>query len=229
MKCAYNGKDFLFMILVVFKHGGNWDFLGRLFRIKGPTFERMIIKFLKLFSDFVFDELVEKVSEFWSMERCKEEGKLFRNFPYARYATDATFQQTNRPSGTMHEGKVYCSGKHKLYAYKFEVSVLSNGLAVGCSKHYPGSVADIDILSKNLAFHKSVTWKTEPEKEEDDGGLLNEEYGDAWAVLVEKGYQGAGEMMMALHPFKKPAYRMLSSGKTRFNDKLASDGVLVEN
>lgn len=34
------------MMLIIMEHGGNWDFLGRIFKIKGRTFERMVMKII---------------------------------------------------------------------------------------------------------------------------------------------------------------------------------------
>ena len=38
--------DVLLMTLVVLKHGGLWDFLDKMFRIKEPTFVRLITGFM---------------------------------------------------------------------------------------------------------------------------------------------------------------------------------------
>ena len=38
--------DTFFMTCVTMKHGGTWDFLARMFRLKGPTFQRMVCKAL---------------------------------------------------------------------------------------------------------------------------------------------------------------------------------------
>lgn len=55
-------------------------------------------------------------------------GVKFGNYPTAHYATDVTFQQANCPSVNIQEEKKYYSGKHKLYGFKVEVSVLANSL-----------------------------------------------------------------------------------------------------
>ena len=38
------------MLMTVFKHGEQWDLLGSVFKIKGPTFEEMITRFALLVS-----------------------------------------------------------------------------------------------------------------------------------------------------------------------------------
>ena len=46
-RTAQTPKDCFFMLLVVMKHGGRWNFLGRMFDVTGPTFERLIVRFLE--------------------------------------------------------------------------------------------------------------------------------------------------------------------------------------
>lgn len=82
------------------------------------------------------------------MRKLIQRNTLFKTYKLARYATDVAFQQNNRPSGNHEEAKKFFSGKHKLNRYKSEVSVLPHGLAVSVSKHYPGSVSDIDIFKR---------------------------------------------------------------------------------
>ena len=48
------------------------------------------------------------------MRKVLDNRRAFKSFPYARYATDVTFQQAIRPMGVMQEGKTYFSGLHKL-------------------------------------------------------------------------------------------------------------------
>lgn len=55
----------------------------------------------------------------------------------------------------MQEGKVYFSGKHKIYGFKVKISVLSSGVAVSCIKHYPDLVSDLEVFQNNRRFHPS--------------------------------------------------------------------------
>lgn len=87
----------------------------------------------------------------------REEG--FKNFSCVRYATYVTFQLAFRPSGSVSEGKVYYSGKHKNYGYKVEVSVLQNGFAINCTDHVPGSKAGIEIMREKFDAHQIMTKK----------------------------------------------------------------------
>ena len=114
-RSGYKPKDVLFMLLVVMKHRSAWDQVGLMFQIKGPTFIRLIHGFMDKIYDFCIERFVTKYDEQFSMGVLNERGKLFKNFPFCLEAVDVTFQQANRPSGNMQEGKLYFSGKHKLY------------------------------------------------------------------------------------------------------------------
>ena len=111
-------RDVLIMTLAVLKHGGQWDFLAKMFRLEGPTFERMIMKFIYIISYPVFEHYVEYQGQKWKIKLMSRKKIGFKNYPIARYATDVTFQQSFRSSGSVEEGKLYFSGKHKLYGHK---------------------------------------------------------------------------------------------------------------
>ena len=67
--------------------------------------------------------MVTNTEEKSSMNYVANENRLSKKFPYARFATNVTFQQCNRPMGNHQESKSYYSAKHKLYGYKVEVPV----------------------------------------------------------------------------------------------------------
>ena len=104
-RCAHSGKDVLFMLLMVAKHGGKWDFLALMFKAKAPTFERMVILLLELVSEVLYVRFVVRMQEKYSMLCLLEKHTLFRHFPYTRVAIDVSFQHANRPSGTKREAK----------------------------------------------------------------------------------------------------------------------------
>lgn len=79
-----------------------------------PTFEQMVQIFIFCSSDHIYDEWVVNLTRNVSVGQLRKEKKSFKNFPSARYATDVTFRQYNRPSALMQEGKGFFSGKHKL-------------------------------------------------------------------------------------------------------------------
>jgi len=228
-KSSYKAMDVLLMTMAVLKHGGTWDWLGRMFRIKGPTFERLIVGFLEKLAPHMHDLFVKDVAELNPMAELIEQKTRFKNFDFAIEAVDVTFQQANRPSGNMQEGKKYFSGKHHLYGYKFELSVRPNGLASGYSQHHPGSVADITILESRLDVNKRRWKKRGDDTEIEDEGEGENKYPNYWAVLLDKGYQGSREMFRALTPYKKPPRGVLTADQESYNKNLSSDRILVEN
>lgn len=228
-KSSQQPKDVLFMLLTVLKHAGHWDFLGKMFHIKGPTFEKLIYGFLSCISEVLYSTFVDEFRERATMARAVQQGKLFTEFPYCMYATDVTFQQTNRPSGNIQEAKLYFSGKHKLYGYKTEVSVGPRGYAVNCTLHKPGSVADIDIFYGNETFHRHATEKTESDADLQLDGSPFDQSENEWGILADKGYQGSAQLLRVIHPKKKPPRGSLSDSDKEFNRNVSSDRIIVEN
>ncbi|KAH9110766.1 hypothetical protein LEN26_013643 [Aphanomyces euteiches] len=141
-------KDMLFMVLTFLKHGGSWDVIAALFKLKSSTFSKSITGFIRTIHPHLMQRFVTAVAEKWSMLRLVTTGHQFQNFPHARYAVDCTFQQTHIPLGSFGSKKSYFSKKHGLYGVKIEVSVLPNGFAIGVTPCAKGSVADIAILSR---------------------------------------------------------------------------------
>ena len=92
-RSLYKPKDVFLMFLTVMKHGGSWDFLARMFQISASSFERLVMKFSDTIGDVLFDTLVVKAEKKYFMQRLMRDKTVFSNFPFARYATDVTFQQ----------------------------------------------------------------------------------------------------------------------------------------
>lgn len=222
-------KDALFITMTVLKHGGQLQMLARIFAMKSQSFERLVTRMLTLLSDHIYEDFVVEVGKMYTMDRLQLDECRFTNFKEARYATDVTFQQSFRPSGSIEEGKRYYSGKHKLYGYKVEVSVLPNGLAAGSTLHYPGSVSDLEILQRNKDWHLRESSKKQGDSDVADIGLMTDKYPQHWAVLMDKGYQGAAEFMRAISPKKKKPNQHLSLSEEAFNRRVASDRIIVEN
>ena len=132
-KSSHSAMDVFFMMLTVLKHGGAWDLMARIFGIKGPTFEKLVMGYIKMLENHLYTMFVKKADHMYNMSTLRSNKAQFKYFPYALEAIDVTFQEANRPSGNMQEGKKYFSGKHKLYGFKTEVTVRPNGIAVACS------------------------------------------------------------------------------------------------
>ena len=100
------GERLLFMTLAVLKHDGAWDFLARMFGQKPSVSERMIVRFILMLSEPVYEQYVVYQTKRWSMKMLHDKNCMFKNYPMARYATDVTFSPLFRPSGTIVEGKM---------------------------------------------------------------------------------------------------------------------------
>lgn len=99
------------------------------------------------------------------MYKVASEGKGFRSFPNARYATDAIFLQAEKPLENLEEGRRHFLQKRILYGYKVEVSVMPIGLAIGSSVMFRGSVSNVDMYHQSSQWHYDALAKNE----EDDG------------------------------------------------------------
>ena len=228
-RCTFGEKGVLFMMLATLKHGRNWDWTGKIFGVKGLTFERMIVNCVNIVSEYLYNYLVETEARRFSLSDIEEKGKGFYHYPFAKYATDVTFQQSNRSLGNHQESKVYFSGKYKLYGYKCEVSVLPIGIACHATGYFPCSVADIDIFYKHHEQHLTLTRKTKTEEEYEDNDLHADKYPNHWAILFDKGYQGSLEMVRAVYPSRKPPMRSLSLEQKAKNKRISHDRIIVEN
>lgn len=107
--------DSLFMLLTVLEHEGSWKILAWVFRIKYPTFKRLLVDFMPVVTLKNFRLFVDIVADIYNITHLREQGKTFRYYKHIVEAIDVTSQQTNRPSGSMDKEKKNSSGKHKFY------------------------------------------------------------------------------------------------------------------
>lgn len=59
------------------------------------------MKMLQAVGTIAHQKFVTNMDAHWTMSRLIDEKSISRTYPMARYATDVTLQQTNRPSGNM--------------------------------------------------------------------------------------------------------------------------------
>ena len=193
-----------------------------------PT-KRLMKSFLLVVSPVVYERQVTDQAGILTMNVLPNKGKQFKHHPHALYATDVTFQQTNRPSGNHQESKRYFSGKNRLYGYKVEVSVLPNGLALVFSLHRHGSVSDLTMFREGFDWHENASEKKPGDMVVSDHGPLQTQFPMKWAILTDKGYQGANDTLRVLFPKKKRPHRALNFDELHENAELSSDWVIVEN
>lgn len=220
----------LFLLLASLKSGGQWDWVARLFDNKGISFDWFLNRFFTCFRFYVW----RRAYSCWGTiinANFEWESNTFNIFNYTRYATDVTFQKSFRPIGSVQEGKRYFNGKHKLYGHKVEVSMFPNGLDLGFSLHYPGSVSEFGIKDISRKYRVSFpgSKRCRQEQESQGKGELAVEHPYIWAVLMDKGYQGSGYICRALVPKKKPSNVNSSRAYEARNLKVSSDRIMVEN
>ena len=79
------------MLLTTIKLAGNWDFLGIMFLVGGPTFEQTVMKIINKVSENLYESAVENINEKYTMDRLIRKENTFHNQKHVRYATDVTF------------------------------------------------------------------------------------------------------------------------------------------
>ncbi|RQM28749.1 hypothetical protein B5M09_011675 [Aphanomyces astaci] len=133
------------------KHYLTWEKHALDFGMKAPTLEKVVMRVINTVQPVLYEHFV-------TMPKLRNKACLFRNYPYAKYATNEKLQPSNHPTGPFGEQKHYFSRKHKLYGLMIEASVSPEGLLVDMSAHEPGSVSDITMFrddglnSETLAF-----------------------------------------------------------------------------
>lgn len=222
-KPTVSGKDSFFVTLTVLKHFDTWQKHAIDFNIGMSSLEKMVHRVIQTVEPVLFSHLVKPVT----MPEQMEAGNTFTNYPHALYATDVKFQPAYRPSGRFMEQKVYYSAKHKLYGFKIECSVAPPGLAVDVSNHCPGSTSDVTMMLDRLSIHRNMLRKEEGTSPEIGGEPT--QFAHMWAVLVDKGYQGAGRVLRTIQPKKQPRGGTLDRDDIARNKAVSSDRVLVEN
>ncbi|KAF0706443.1 hypothetical protein AaE_014105 [Aphanomyces astaci] len=219
----------LFMTLTSLKHCGSWDVVAAVFKEKSPTFSKRVTGFITAIHPYLKAKFIDGLADKWRMPALDKAGLCFKNYPWALYAVDVTFQQANAPAGSFVEKKRFFSKKHGLYGMKVEASVLPNGYAINVTNAVPGSLADITICYDNNAFHQDMLTKVGDEITMSDNGSLRNEYPNSWALLADKGYQGHYRHMRAITPAKRPAGGLLPVSEMTANDRIATAIVLSLN
>ncbi|KAH9109279.1 hypothetical protein AeMF1_015637 [Aphanomyces euteiches] len=224
-KNRVSAKDAFFMLLTLLKHYNTWDKHAADFGISLPTFEKMVMRMMRLTEPVLVSQLVTQVN----MKNQCESGLSFANHPEALYATDVKFQPAYRPNGPFLDVKRYFSPKHKLYGYKLEGSVAMPGRYVDVSDHHPGSASDVTIFMTRIDKHHLMLTKTEDDKKMVDIGEGSSAFPNLWATLQDKGYQGVDDAIRSIRPTKKPKNASMTRQELKGNNRVSSDRVLVEN
>ena len=148
------------------------------------------------------------------------------DYPEVALVVDVTFQMRTRPKMLFRDAQYYFSGKHHAYGYKTEVAHLPNGLAVFVGDTYAGSVHDFTIFKDNIEIYEKFLEKKGSDMNVNDQGELKDKYPKHWALLADKGYQGASEKIRAILPSKGTN---LSREENVRNKKIAKNRIICEN
>lgn len=70
-------KDVLFMVLAVLKHGEQWNWLGKMFKMSGTSFQRLILSFVHATALKFEEQFVENWSDDLSMIRMVKRNEFF--------------------------------------------------------------------------------------------------------------------------------------------------------
>lgn len=91
-------KEMLFISMRVLKHGKQWAFTAKLFKMSYCCIERQENKYLQLISSLTFEKFVLQAMKMWTMHILRNIARTFKHFDHTWNATNVTFQPTNRPS-----------------------------------------------------------------------------------------------------------------------------------
>lgn len=146
-------EDVLFLVLAFLKHGGTQKFLAHIFGQKTSALWRMILRFIHLLSEAVYDHFVSNQTKRWSMKALQGAFSCVQKLSHGSVCNSCHVSAAFWPSRSAEEEKYY-SGKHKIYGYKVEVSVSPNGFPIGSGMQEPESVSDLFIFQQSQWFHQ---------------------------------------------------------------------------
>ncbi|ETV69477.1 hypothetical protein H257_14847 [Aphanomyces astaci] len=175
------------------------------FRMKAPTFKKMVHRVLDLVEPVLYQHYVKPLP----MTDQVRKGHVFSNFPSALYCTDVKFQPSYRPTGRFDEAKYYFCGKHKVYGLKLECSVAYPGVAVALSDHCPDSVSYVTMFFQRSEIHLSMPMKSPTE--------------------LDMPNNDEGRQFRSVQPKRRPQGGFLTPRELERNGRVSSDRVLVEN
>jgi hypothetical protein len=214
--------DSFFFTLVMLKHYESWDKFAVTYKVKRPGIILAITKTLEKIVELLTKELMKII---YKDEQLKKNIQL-EDYPEVGLVVDVTFQQRSRPKMLFNEAQYYFSGKHGAYGFKTEVAHLPNGLAIFISDTYAGSVHDFTIFKDNVEGYKTFLEKKSSDHKVEDKGELKNKYPKHWALMADKGYQGAVELLRAILPCKG---KEITKEDTLRNKKIAKNRIICEN
>lgn len=202
-KFKHNIRNRIIMLLLYYRLYVTMDLMDFLFNLDKSNISRNISiteTLLKLFIP-IPRKIYSGKKKIDSLE------KLETIFPELIVIVDATEQQINRPQHKTRRDNHY-SGKKKIYSKKTQVIVNKDGLILHRTKSTNGKKHDKKLFDEESPF-------------------IPEDV----VILGDSGYQGIGESVKntVCLPRKKFKGRVRTKADRRFNRKLSSERILVEN
>ena len=194
--------------------GSRWADEACLFsNLRADTYCRIVKGVLARMAPSMLEILVWGMSKF--MYELQFENKKFRHFPKAFVAVDATVQEATAWGSTFEAKKRIFSKEHKSYCLKAEVGVQPTGLANHVSGFCLGAVHDMTLFCNRLEGHTKLLKKAQQDAEIINARHLHASYPVQWAMLLNKGYNGASKLLRGIMPYKQ--MRPLSVDELEFN------------
>lgn len=93
-------------------------------------------------------------------------------------------------------------------------------IAIDCTVHYPGSIADVELFCQNAESHNEASKMYVSELCCDKSGPF-EHFKDAfWANLADKGYQGAIDLFRVQQSILAPISGVLTVSQLESSPKV---------
>ena len=88
---------------------------------------------------------------------------------------------------------------------------------------------DVNIFKANAQHHLSRTAKSAAERAQNatDNGIGSEVHSNNWAILADKGYQGAASIACIISPHKA-VHGILTLEQQQQNQRISHDRIIVE-
>lgn len=109
-KSRASGRDVLFMLPTVLRHGQQWNFTAGLFGVNGSTLKMLIVGLVNAVLEHTYKVRVQCTEEKWKMFNCIRDEKTFCSLDYAQYNTNVTFTKAADQAAVQRKEKSILQG-----------------------------------------------------------------------------------------------------------------------
>ena len=149
-------------------------------------------------------------------------GWRIETFPEVGLLVDCTVQRINMPTGLHADVKGFYSSKNGCYCVKVENAHHADGSVAFFSLSFNGARHDFSIFVELHMTYKDFSLKDISEQGTPD-------HQTHWALMADKGYQGANRYLRTMIPQNAPPNRRLGYQEKAKNDEIAKCSIIVEN